>query len=335
MSIQEQIITSFFSRGCRTNVSVTQIQGDASSRQYFRVRDEERSLVACYDPLFEGSSPPSYPFLVMHDLCVRHGIAVPAIMATDPQKGLLLLEDCGDFLLQNLVGVETEKQIARRYREIIDLLLQFQAINGPNNMVPFSLSFDKEKLMFEFDFFIRHALQEFFAPRFNQELIPRLRTEFASIAEILVKPQHFVLNHRDFHSRNILVHHDKAVVIDFQDARMGLAQYDAVSLIRDSYVQLNPSLTEELKAYHYNALRSEKLSTMSYDEYLYYFDIMAFQRNIKAIGTFCYQTCVKKNNQFEHSIAPTLRYLPDYIEARVELKEAGELLRSLLEGVGA
>jgi N-acetylmuramate 1-kinase len=90
-----------------------------------------------------------------------------------------------------------------------------------------------------------------------------------------------------------------------------------------------------LKAYHYNALRSRDMSTMSFDEYLFYFDIMAFQRNIKAIGTFCYQTRVKKNNAFEHSIAPTLAYIPDYIVARTELKAAGEILRPLLEGAAS
>ena len=122
------------------------------------------------------------------------------------------------------------------------------------------------------------------------------------------------------------------MIIDFQDARMGLPQYDAVSLIRDSYVKLSPSLTEELKEYHYNALYNHELTTMSLEEYLFYFDIMAFQRNIKAIGTFCFQTRIKKNNAFEHSIAPTLAYIPDYIEARTELKAAGEILRPLLDG---
>jgi len=41
---------------------------------------------------------------------------------------------------------------------------------------------------------------------------------------------------------------------------------------------------------------------------------------------------VKKNNTFEHSIAPTLDYIPDYIEARAELGKAGKILHPLLEG---
>jgi len=331
MTIPDNIAT-LFSPDLSKTLSIKKIQGDASSRQYFRVTGEENSSIACYDPAFEASSTGAYPFLILHSLFSRHDIPVPAVVSIDAAKGLLLLEDCGDLLLQNLFGSSIQHTIPGRYKEIIDILIRIQTITGLNNEIPFSLSFDREKLMFEFEFFIRHALLDYFSGTFESQSIDRLRHEFEVIAEILVKPRHFVLNHRDFHSRNILIHREKPVIIDFQDARMGLPQYDAVSLIRDSYVRLDSALAEELKAYHYNALCSCELTTMSFDEYLFYFDIMAFQRNIKAIGTFCFQTMVRKNRTFEHSIAPTLRYLPDYIEARQELRTAGAILQSIIEG---
>ncbi len=333
MTIQKNI-AALFSTCCSKPLSITKIQGDASSRQYFRVTGINNSAVACYDQALNSSSVDTYPFLVIHALLSRHALPVPAIMAIDAEKNILLLEDCGEVLLQNLFHSSIEETIPDHYREIIDILVQLQAISGHNNKIPFSISFDKEKLMMEFDFFIKYGLLDYFAPAFDQELIGKLRYEFELIAELLVKPQHFVLNHRDFHSRNILIHQNKPVIIDFQDARMGLPQYDAVSLIKDSYVQLSPLLTEELKAYHYQTLCSNQMTSMSFDEYLFYFDISAFQRNIKATGTFCYQTRIAKNNNFEHSIAPTLAYLPDYINARVELKRAGQLMQRLFEGIG-
>jgi aminoglycoside/choline kinase family phosphotransferase len=332
MTIQKNIAT-LFSTCCSKPLSITKIQGDASSRQYFRVTGTNGSAVACYDKALNPSSSDAYPFIVLHTLLAGHDIPVPAILAMDDDKNILLLEDCGDLLLQNVFNSATHHTIPDRYREIIDILVQLQTIRGHNNQIPFSICFDKEKLMFEFDFFIRYALRNYFAPSFGEESIGKLRYAFETIAEILVKPQHFVLNHRDFHSRNILIHHNKPVIIDFQDARMGLPQYDAVSLIKDSYVRLDTSLTDELKAYHYHALCSNGLIRMSFDEYLFYFDISAFQRNIKAIGTFCYQTRIAQNTAFEHSIAPTLAYIPDYIEARNELKRAGKLLQPLFEGI--
>ncbi|MCX6179491.1 MAG: phosphotransferase [Chlorobiales bacterium] len=330
MNLQKNIIGLFCDYFSKP-LSISKIQGDASSRQYFRVTGTQGTSIACYDPAFEASTTETYPFLVLHSLLSRHAIPIPALIAIDAKNGLLLLEDCGDLLLQNIFDSSQEHTVSERYRKIIDILIQIQTISGNKNKIPFSMCFDQEKLMFEFDFFIQHGLLDYFSPAFDQQKIGRLRNEFETIAKILFKPQHFVMNHRDFHSRNILLHHDKAVIIDFQDARMGLPQYDAVSLIRDSYIKLNPSLEEKLKAYHYNALCSYELTSMSFDEYLFYFDIMAFQRNIKAIGTFCYQTQVKKNNTFEHSIAPTLGYLPDYINARKELKGAGKILQTLLD----
>lgn len=333
MTIQNNI-AALFNACCSKPLSITKIQGDASTRQYFRVNGTNGSSVACYDATLTPSSASTHPFLILHNLFSRHRLPVPAIMAMNAEQSIMLLEDCGDLLLQDLVNPSTEQTIPDLYKEIIDILIQIQAISGEHNTIPFSISFDREKLMFEFDFFIQHGLLDYFAPVFDPQLAGRLRTEFETIAELLVKPEHFVLNHRDFHSRNILLHHNKPLIIDFQDARMGLPQYDAVSLLKDSYVQLPPSLTDELKRYHYNALYSNRLTCMSFDEYLFYFDISAFQRNIKAIGTFCYQTRIRKSNAFEHSIAPTLSYIPEYIAARNELKTAGKLLTTLLDGAG-
>ena len=45
-----------------------------------------------------------------------------------------------------------------------------------------------------------------------------------------------MLCHRDYHSRNLMLHERQLYIIDFQDARMGPDTYDLVSLLRDSYV---------------------------------------------------------------------------------------------------
>ena len=47
-----------------------------------------------------------------------------------------------------------------------------------------------------------------------------------------------MLCHRDYHSRNLMLHDEPLYIIDFQDARMGPDTYDLASLLRDSYVDL-------------------------------------------------------------------------------------------------
>jgi N-acetylmuramate 1-kinase len=321
----------------RARLDISTIKGDASSRQYFRVSGPGGASVVCADPAFRSTAAESYPFLIVRDLFERHGVRVPALLGVACEHGLLRLEDCGDLMLQNEVPQLDRDRLAARYRQIIDILIRIQSIRpsgeAAKTAIPFSLSFDKKKLMFEFDFFIEHALNGYFRGMLDDRAIAELRDEFLAITGLLVLPEHFVLNHRDFHSRNIMLFHGEPVIIDFQDARLGLPQYDAVSLLRDSYVLLDAALVDELKRYHFERLRDAGLTTMDEAEYFRLFDLMAFQRNVKAIGTFCYQTTVISNRAFEPSIEATLGYLRAYIEARPELAEAGRLLEPLILGV--
>lgn len=327
-------IRQLYPTGERLNLDIQNIKGDASARRYFRVKSPHSTAIACIDPTLLNTAPENHPFLVIRDLFAQHGVRVPALLGTDHEHGLLRLEDCGDLMLQDEIPQLNADRLSARYRQIIGLVVRIQSIRSgektPKPAIPFSLAFDEEKLMFEFDFFIEHALNSYFAEQFDDNAIAQLREEFLKITTLLVLPEHFVLNHRDFHSRNIMLFHDEPVIIDFQDARMGLPQYDAVSLLRDAYVRLDAALVEELKRYHFEQLVRHDLTAMDWDEYLRLFDLMAFQRNVKAIGTFCYQASVVRNASFEPYITPTLSYLPAYIETRPELTAAGKLLEPLI-----
>ena len=59
-----------------------------------------------------------------------------------------------------------------------------------------------------------------------------------------------VLCHRDYHSRNLMLHRGRLYWIDFQDARMGPVTYDLASLLRDSYVDLPEALVAALTQDH-------------------------------------------------------------------------------------
>jgi aminoglycoside/choline kinase family phosphotransferase len=215
----------------------------------------------------------------------------------------------------------------------MDTMVCIQSISGTGKHPPFSMSFDTDKLMFEFDFFVGHALLDYFHAELTEADEKCLRQAFLDIAGILVRPERFVLNHRDFHSRNILMQDPKQhMLLDFQDARMGLPQYDAVSLLRDSYVTLEEDLVEHLMDCHYRRLCEVGYRRMTWEEYVFFFDMMAFQRNVKALGTFGYQITKRNNRVYERYIRPTVAYLPVYIERREELRKAGELLMGWLGG---
>ena len=310
-------------------MQIEPISGDASSREYFRLRSPDNTWVLCVDKEYSIYPTGHYPFLVVQHLFSEHSIPVPAILGSDKQQGVILLEDCGNTLLQDALSKD-KTNATSLYRKAIDTMATIQSINAEGGKMPFNRSFDEEKLMFEFTFFLEHASLHRAPNGFSEKISGILHREFRSITQLLLRPEHFVLNHRDFHSRNILITHADPVIIDFQDARMGLPQYDAVSLLKDSYVTLEENFVSGMQRYHYNLLLEKKLTGMSYDEYLYLFDIMAFQRNIKALGTFFNQAYNLGKKEFEQYISPTLAYLPDYINRRTELAKSGEIILNTL-----
>ncbi len=300
------------------DVRLEPVAGDASSRKYFRVFSHGSTSILCVDNAFAAFSGERYPFLAVQKLLSAASVPVPAVIGHDKSHGLILLEDCGDTMLQNL----PPGNLREAYRKAVDIMVAVQSISGRKTELPFNRSFDEEKLMFEFDFFLEHAPRGAF-PEKTRDL---LRNEFLSISQRMQQHRHFVLNHRDYHSRNILVRDKNLFVIDFQDARMGLPQYDAVSLLRDSYAALPDELFAELRDYHYGLLRENALTVMSRDEYLYFFDLAAFQRNVKALGTYFNQARNLGKRAFERYIPTALAYLRDYMARQGELAASGDII---------
>ena len=327
----DEKINAFIINVTGKSYQVSELQGDASHRKYYRIISGEESHILCIDEKFKGIPPEEYGFCIVHQLFMKNGIPVPEIYSTDNNAGLMLIQDLGDTLLENIYSNMSRNEAAALYGDLINIIAQIQFITGDKRNIPFSLAFDTDKLMFEFSFFVDHALNDYFRSCISSDMIEELRIEFSKVSGILYRPELFVLNHRDFHSRNVMINKDRHYLIDFQDARMGLPHYDLVSLVRDSYLRLDDDLVEKLKNDHFNILKAGGYNRMTYEEYEYYFDIMAFQRNVKAIGTFGYQVCTLKKNLYQKYIQPTVDYLNEYAGRREVLSGAYNILKRLFE----
>jgi hypothetical protein len=124
-----------------------------------------------------------------------------------------------------------------------------------------------------------------------------------------------------------MFHQEQLYIIDFQDARMGPDTYDLVSLLRDSYVDLPEQTVGELIAY-FLALRN---MTEREREFRERFDAMALQRNLKALGTFGYQTTARRNPVYIQYIPRTLRYVRDNLDRLPRFERTRELLAGLVD----
>lgn len=308
--------------------SLWRLEGDASTREYFRVLKGDSAYILCHDSAFEGKTVESYPFMTVHGLLQKQKIPVPEILFADPAAGLLIEEDCGDVLLEEYNATASHDARMGQYTGLLEILVRMQSIPSDGS-IPFTLTFDVEKLMFEFNFFIEHALEGHFRCT-GSAVKQELHDEFLRISMELYQPEYFVFTHRDYHSRNVLVHKGRPVIIDFQDARLGLPQYDLVSLLRDSYYTLASEDLNLLKQRYYRHSKESGVHSMSPDEFDYYFDLMAFQRNIKALGTFAYQVRHFGREKFRKYISPTLSYLEDYGARHTMLKRSCALLNDAI-----
>ena len=139
-----------------------------------------------------------------------------------------------------------------------------------------------------------------------------------------------VLCHRDYHSRNLMLHDRRLYIIDFQDARMGPDTYDLASLLRDSYVDLPEERVDELIRGFLNLGGTRHATPDAFFEYRRRFDLMSVQRNLKALGTFGHQTTARSNPVYIQYIPRTLNYLRTNLERYPRFARLRELLESVL-----
>ena len=282
--------------------------------------------------LAEPCQDASLPFIEILRHLERIGTPVPQLVAYDQQAGILLLEDLGDVTLQSFLH-DTDRETKRGlYKQAIDILLQIQIAGSKcqgQEPPAFRLYFDVEKFVWELEFFVEHMICGLLGQSVAARDLAALRSQFTALSTTLASEPR-VFTHRDYHSRNIMVHRARLRVLDFQDARMGLCQYDLASLLRDSYVTLEEDLIQELIGYYITHKEVREGSQIDPKRFCRLFDLTAVQRNLKAVGTFSYQMVGKGNPAYLDYIRPTLRYVRENISRHPELDGLGNLLSKYL-----
>ncbi len=307
---------------------VVPLTGDASDRRYFRVLTPEAPsiVLSLYGSGFDYET---LPFVNVARLFSQMPVPIPALLGHAADLGVLAQEDLGDVTLQAHLGAAPATEHAALYRQAVGLIAMLQrrgAELASPEYLPYGVAFDVEKLTWELDFFIKHFIEAYrgvVIPAADRE---ELRHEFSGMIETLANEPR-VLCHRDYHSRNLMLHDGQLYIIDFQDARMGPDTYDLVSLLRDSYVDLPEETVNELLAY-FLALTG---ATGKAGEFRRRFDVMALQRNLKALGTFGYQTTARRNPVYIQYIPRTLRYVRNNLDHLPHLGRIRELLAGLVD----
>jgi aminoglycoside/choline kinase family phosphotransferase len=307
---------------------VVPLTGDASDRRYFRILlpDAPSIVLSLYSAPFDFEK---LPFVNVARLLSQMPVPIPEVLGHADDLGVLALEDLGDVTLQAHLGAATPAEHAALYRASVALIATVQRRGAElqsAEYVPYAVAFDVEKLTWEMDFFIKHFLEAYRGVVLSDAARAALRAEFADLVGALAEEPR-VLCHRDYHSRNLMLHGEQLFIIDFQDARMGPDTYDLASLLRDSYVDLPEQTVEDLIAY-FLALKGQ---TGEADEFRHRFNTMALQRNLKALGTFGYQTTARRNPVYIQYIPRTLRYVRNNLDNLPQFDRLADILATHVE----
>jgi len=218
------------------NIQIDELGGDASSRKYFRITQNEKSFI-----LMDSTANKEvlYPFIEISVRLLKAQVEVPRIVSQNLEVGYLLLTDLGS---QHLADLLNPMSVELLYMKSIQQILKIQDADTSN--LPL---YDRDFLMFEMDLMQEWYLTKYLKKALLVEEQHMLDTTLELIAtEVLSQPQD-VFVHRDFHSRNIMLETGrKLVILDYQDARKGAVTYDLVSILKDVYVRFDSKQIEAL-----------------------------------------------------------------------------------------
>jgi N-acetylmuramate 1-kinase len=280
--------------------------GDASTRSYARLLHEDQAVILMNSPrrpdgpaIYDGRSysvavhlaEDVKPFVAIDGGLRARGFSAPAIHHADLDAGFLITEDFGST---GFIEGDPARPIAERYEAATDALAALHREALPE-ILPLTAqltyaipTFDIEAMLVE-----ASLMLEWYLPDRSAALSNDRRAEFTAMwRDLLSKPgsapKTWVL--RDFHSPNLIWLGERqgiarVGIIDFQDAVLGPASYDLVSLLQDARIDV-PEQLELLLLTRYIKARRAFDETFDAAGFAGLYALMSAQRNTRLLGTF-------------------------------------------------
>lgn len=258
---------------------VSILAADASFRSYYRVQLNERQCVLMDAP------PPEEdirPFVIVARYLGQLGFSAPRILAEDPRRGFLLLEDLGDDTYTRVFEAGGDQALL--YDAAVDTLVHLHELSSAKTAPPEIPTYDMDRLLAEAKLFTDWYMPAVGTPLGDQArgaFEAAWRSVFASVAE---KRETLVL--RDYHVDNLMWLPGRAAtarcgLLDFQDALIGARAYDLMSLIEDARRDVDHKRADRLIARYVAACGDVRETDLRRD-----IAILGAGRHAKVIGIF-------------------------------------------------
>lgn len=274
---RDALIAGFVAAGPWSGARIAPLAGDASNRRYFRLSHPTRGPAVVMDaPPEKGED--TAPFLQVTAILRGLSLSAPEVLDTDPDHGLLLLEDLGDALYARVLEADRAQEDAL-YAAAIDLLAELHAAPGAANGLP---PYDAATYLRE-----SRLVTDWYLPAAGP-VAPAVAAEFDALirqATGALDPRPTVCVLRDYHAENLIWLPRRAGVarvglLDYQDALAGHPAYDVVSLLEDARRDTAPELRAAMVARYLRASGADP------DAFLHAHAVLGAQRNLKILGIF-------------------------------------------------
>lgn len=301
--------------GAIAQMTIEALGGDGSNRRFWRLALQTGQKVIVVAPEKHEEKCLREADAVYHIGTHLRSceVPVPAIYGYDHEDGIVLCEDLGETHLHSYAiatdwrNSDSVERLRGLYLQTIEILVDMQtrAAEGFNpNWCWDTPRYDRQ-LMIEREsgYFIR----AFWQGLLGQEVPTGLTDEFSQLADAAAKIPAVYFLHRDFQSRNVMIHQGRVRVIDFQGARLGPLGYDLASLLLDPYAALPQWFQAEL----YNHYRDKVAAyvPLAAEDFQHQYQVLALQRNLQILGAFSFLSAVSGKSFFRAYIAPALSSL--------------------------
>ena len=289
---RQRLLADFLKRNGCAAAALVPLADDCSFRRYFRLAG--RGLLVM-------DAPPDRedvrPFVAVAGLLAGLDYSVPRIDAVDADNGFLLIEDLGDATFTRALAAGADERAL--YRLATDLLVDLHrrdpgGIAGAANLPRYSDGKLLDEAMLFVDWYLDAGL--------GLRLPDSARAAYGgawSDCMTLVRQSPETLVLRDYHVDNLMVLNQRdglrgCGLLDFQDAVIGPASYDLVSLLQDSRRDIAPEVVDDMLQQYLSAFGD----SVDPAQFMSSYRALGAQRALKVFGIFTRQSVLYGNHAY-------------------------------------
>ncbi|MBI1871689.1 MAG: phosphotransferase [Chlamydiae bacterium] len=324
--VQEDLILGRY----RTPFPLHRLGQDGSDRLYYRTERKSDSLIVMH----YGKEKKENAYYVDIACFLKSiGLSVPVVEYSDPERGIVWVEDLGDLSLCHAFGEKSRGEVLKFYEEVIQEISKLHREGASQyQKLKFQICppFTERTYLWESSYFEENCLKAFFHFQFPYGLRKRFDEDCKTLAELLSKEKN-VLIHRDLQSKNIMMKNDHPYLIDFQGMRLGLPAYDLASLLWDPYV----SLRDVERSHLFNFYLKEGFSSEEAEHFIKIYLLASLQRLMQALGAYGFLGLKKGKKQFLEYIPVALARLSENVEMLAGFEGLKETLKKVTQNESA